>query len=298
MSRIGEQNRQAPVQTPKQTETVAPKAAPEAAAAPTATRAAGFSSASTFQAAGLSDGFGTAPSGAQRLTPNDLGVLAQNQGHTNACGTTSLANVMTHWGMPRTHEQIDKSIRPFDLFTAPDKLVSYARDHGMRAEIKTDAKLEDLAHMVDQGVPPIVLMDPDQDNNANLHYITVTGYDRDESGKISDVALADSAGGYRYTMPAAEFQQRWDNLKMQNIGTGLNNVMITTVPADGRKITGGDGLVRRAADIELPQSSFMSNLKSGLARGVSNVIADGAGVAEKTGHAAHAVGGFLKKLVD
>lgn len=289
MSRIGGPVRQAPVTTtPKNTDTAAPKAAPAATDA-SAARVAGFSTVSTFQSAPL-------PGGVEKLTPNDLGVLAQNQGQTNACGTTSLANVMTHWGMPRTHEQIDSSIRPFDLFTAPDKLVDYARANGLRADIKTDASLDDLAHMVDQGVPPIVLMDPDNGSNANLHYISVTGYNRGADGKISDVAIADSAGGYRYTMPAEEFQKRWNNLKMENISTGLSNVMISTVPNDGRSITGGDGVTRRASDIQLPKSTLGSNLKSGVARGAADLLADGAGVAEKGWDAAKAVGGFFKKL--
>jgi hypothetical protein len=210
-----------------------------------------------------------------KLSPNDLGVLAQDQGNTNACGTTSLANVMTHWGKPTTHEQIDQSIRAFNVFTAPDKIVDYARANGMRSEIKTDANVEDLAKMVDQGVPPIVLMDPDESNNANLHYITVTGYNRDSSGKISDVVIADSAGGRRYTMPADEFQKKWNDLKMGGVSTGLSNVMITTVPNDGRTVVGGDGVSRKASDIQLPTSSLTSDIKSGFARlaanGVSNV---------------------------
>ena len=111
-------------------------------------------------------------------------MLAQDQGNTNACGTTSLANVLTDWGKPTTHEQVDSDIRHFDLFTAPDKIVDYARDHGMRAELKADASVNDLAKMIDQGVPPIVLMDPDSDSNANLHYMTVTGYNKDASGKM------------------------------------------------------------------------------------------------------------------
>jgi hypothetical protein len=246
-------------------------------------------------------GFGTAPSGARKLSPNDLGVLAQDQGNTNACGTTSLANVMTHWGSPRTHEQIDKSIRAFNMFTAPDKLVEYARNNGMRASLKNDATLDDIAKMVDQGVPPIVLMDPGSESDANLHYITVTGYNRDQNGKITDVVIADSAGGERYTMPAEEFQKKWDSLKMGNIGTGLNNVMITVVPNDNRTITGGDGVQRRASDIKLPKSSFFSALKSSLARGVANLLSNVTNFASKVwggiktvgtaiGNAAQAVG--------
>jgi hypothetical protein len=280
-SRIGGPSQQPRVQVPKETETPKPVEAPKTA---NAAKVPGFSDVSSFKASAPVSG--PSGGGAPKLSPNDLGVLAQNQGNTNACGTTSLANVMTYWGMPRTHEQIDKSIRPFDLFSAPDKLVSYARDNGLRAEIKNDASLDDLAHMVDQGVPPVVLMDPDSDKNANLHYISVTGYNRDANGKISDLVIADSAGGYRYTMPAAEFQKKWDNLKMGGVGIGLNNVMITTVPKDGRMITGGDGVARSASDIQLPKSSFWSNLESGPARKVADLIANGGGLAESVGNTA------------
>ena len=44
------------------------------------------------------------------------------------------------------------------------------------------------------------------------------------------VAVADSAGGNRYTMPADEFQEKWGDLKMGGVSTGLSNVMISTVP--------------------------------------------------------------------
>jgi hypothetical protein len=238
----------------------------------------------------VSKGIGEpAPSGAIKLAANDLGVLAQNQGNTNACGTTSMANVMTYWGKPTTHNEIDKSIRAFDVFTAPDKLVDYARDHGLRAEIKTDASVDDLAKMVDQGVPPIILMDPDSGSNANLHYMTVTGYNRDASGKISDVVVADSAGGNRYTMSAQELQQKWGDLKMQGVSTGLSNVMISTVPNDGRSVVGGDGVSRKASDIQLPSSSLTSDIKSGFARVAANSISNVTHAAEKVSDGAKKV---------
>jgi hypothetical protein len=134
--------------------------------------------------------------------------------------------------------------------------------------------------MVDQGVPPMVLMDPDATNNANLHYITVSGYNRGANGQVSDVVLADSAGGRRYTMPAAEFQQKWGNLKMQDIPTGLSNVMITAVPNDGRRITGGDGATRNSGDIQLPKSDLWSNVRSQAARQVASGLAEKAKAAQ------------------
>lgn len=273
-----------------------------ATSTPTA-RPAGFAGDSVFQKGGASSNTvalsAFAPSGAEKLSPNDLGVLAQNQGNTNACGTTSLANVLTYWGKPTTHEQVDSSIRHFDLFTAPDKIADYARSHGMRAEMKTDANVEDLAKMVDQGVPPIILMDPDGGKNANMHYMTVSGYDRDANGKISDVVVADSAGGYRYKMPAEDFQQKWNNLKMGGISTGLSNVMISVVPNDGRKVTGGDGVTRNASDIQLPKSSLGSAIKSAPARGIADVISDVTTAADKVEHsvkdAGKAIGDGAKK---
>jgi hypothetical protein len=278
-------------------ETASPTQAPKATQVAQAARETGFSSRSLFNAAGgataTASGNGTAPSGARKLSPNDLGVIPQDQGNTNACGTTSLANVMTHWGMPRNHDQIDDSIRAFEMFTAPDKLVEYARNNGMRAEMKVDASLDDIAKMIDQGAPPIVLMDPDEDNNATLHYVTVTGYNRDESGKITDVVIADSAGGHRYTMSAEEFQQKWDNLKLGGVPTGLNNVMITAVPNDGRSVTGGDGQTRNVSDIELPKSSFWSNIKSGAARGIANFLSNVTNTAEDVWNGAKAVGNAI-----
>jgi hypothetical protein len=206
--------------------------------------------------------------------------------------------VMTHWGMPRNHDQIDDSIRAFEMFTAPDKLVEYARNNGMRADMKVDANLNDIAKMVDQGAPPIVLIDPDQDNNAVLHYVTVTGYNRDAQGNISELIIADSAGGNRYAMSAEEFQKQWDNLKLGGVPTGLNNVMITAVPNDGRSVVGGDGQTRNVNEIDLPKSSFWSNLKSGFARGVANVLSNVTNVAEDVWNGAKAVGNAVGNAVD
>ena len=310
MSRIEGSTRPVTITPPAPGTDTAPAKPAVASSVAQVARTVGFSGASQFTGPTPppASGFGTAPSGARKLSANDLGVIPQNQGNTNACGTTSLANVMTHFGMPRTHEQIDGSIRPFDMFTAPDRLVDYANANGMRASMKNDASLDDLARMVDQGVPPMVLIDPDTGDNFNLHYVTVTGYERGADGKISDIVLADSAGGRRYSVDAEKFQQMWDNVKVGGLGmeipSGLNNVMITAVPKDGRSITGGDGVTRKASDIQLPKSGFWSDLKSGVARGLSNILSLGAQGVEKTwqgikwlggvlGNAASAVGGFV-----
>jgi len=202
----------------------------------------------------------------------DLGVVPPRQ-TGNGCGTCSLASVMSYWDMPRTQEQIDASIRPFDFPTAPDGILSYARANGLRAEMKNDATVDDLVSMVDQGVPPMVLIDPDGGGNPNLHYVTVTGYERDErTGEVTHLLISNTADGSREWVEVEDFEREWGNLHMAGIPTGLNNVMITTVPNDGRMITGADGVQRPASDIELPTSSFFSNAKALLARGVMNAL--------------------------
>jgi hypothetical protein len=67
-----------------------------------------------------------------RLSANDLGVVPQGQGGTNACGTTSLAMLLTYWGKPTDHVKIDQAIRRMDMPTSPDDVVRYAESQGMR----------------------------------------------------------------------------------------------------------------------------------------------------------------------
>ena len=235
------------------------------------------------QPAANAEPFGRAASGAVRLSPNDLGVIPQDQGDTNACGTTSLANVMTHFGTPMTHQQIDRNIRAFDIFTAPDRIAGFARANRMSASVKPEASLNDLTNMIDRGVPPIVLYDPDGGDNSVLHYATVTGYNRGADGQVSNVILANSSGAQRQTMPAAEFMQRWTDVKMQGRNIGMSRMMISVVPNDNRNITGGDGLIRRASSIALPTGTLVADLRSTPTRLAAQTISDAA----VTARAAH-----------
>lgn len=238
------------------------------------------------------------PGSAKRAAPpasHQLNVVQQDQGGTNACGTSSLAAVLSYWGRPTNHQEIDAAIRHFDLFTAPDAIVAYARDHGMKSELKAGASLEDLASMLDQGVPPIVIIDPDDGDNLNLHYVTVSGYQRDDRGHVSSLVIADSATNTTYVMDAKEFQQKWGQLKLGGAATGLNNVMISIVPADDREIRGADGNTRRASDIALPQSSLSSTVESLFARGVASAASGVTTAADAVWQGVQAVGNAVTK---
>jgi predicted double-glycine peptidase len=204
------------------------------------------------------DGFTQAKGPVDRNLP----LEPQDQGQTNSCGTTSLAMIESYFGHPTTHQQIDPEIRAFNLGTAPDDIASYANGHDLRASVKNEGSLEDLAKNVDNGVPTMVLTDapgnaPDPKNGEN-HYVVVTGYQRDASGKITKVDVADPWGVKR-EMDAKDFDSRWANSNQMGISTGDSRLMISFVPKSGT-VTGGDGVTRNAKDISLPSDSVGSYL--------------------------------------
>lgn len=225
----------------------------------------------------------------EKLTSVDLAVLPHYQGKANACGTTSLAAMFDYWNPGKKgndHFTIDQAIRTVDSFTAPDDLVRYAREHGYRAGMKTGAGLDDIQRMIDQGVPVQVIMEPLNPSDRNgkpdrsdfgVHYVTVTGYEKGPDGKISKLTISDP-WGLRYTMGAENFMDRWSNLKVGNVPTGLDRVMIAYVPDDGRSITGPDGKTRKASAIHLPDNGLLGtifndgNSARGIGQGVMTAI--------------------------
>ncbi|HEY8212112.1 MAG TPA: C39 family peptidase [Myxococcaceae bacterium] len=211
-------------------------------------------------AAKSADGFTPAKGPVSRNLP----LEPQNQGQTNSCGTTSLAMIESYFGHPTTHEQIDPEIRAFNLGTAPDDIASYANSHDLHASVKNEGSLEDLAKNVDNGVPTMVLTDApgnkaDPKNGEN-HYVVVTGYQRDASGKITKVNVADPWGVKR-EMDAKDFDSRWANSNQLGISTGNSRLMISFAPKSGT-VTGTDGVTRQARDIQLPHDSVDSYLDS------------------------------------
>lgn len=205
-----------------------------------------------------------AASGAPTTRLSQLNVSLQGQGRTNACGTTSLAMILSYWGIQTSHDAIDAVIRRTNMPTAPDDLVRYAERLGLRASLKTDAGLEDLASMLDQGVPVQVLIDPfdptgmrpPNPNDAILHYVNVTGYERGPDGRISWLTICDPGNvGYRYKVSAEQFEKVWSNLKLMGMDTGLNRLMVAIAPGDSRMVVGLDGKPRKAEDIRLPASA-------------------------------------------
>lgn len=229
----------------------------------------------------------------------ETGVTASQQ----SCGTTSLAMLMNHL-KPGSADQsaIDHEIRRSNKgsFTSPTDIVDYADRHGFRAAMTNNASVEDLARMIDQGVPVQVLMEPlasdgkpgPNPDDLGIHYTVVNGYTRGADGRVQDVIVSDP-WGLHYSMPAADFERHWGDLRLKGVSTGLSHLMITMVPQDGT-IRRPDGKAVAASSVVLPTAGAadpvwpMTTL-AGAAMDVRNAV-----VAPTAGQV---VGGFASGLV-
>lgn len=204
----------------------------------------------------------------------------EDQGETNGCGTTSLAMLLSFWKDKTgryTRTGIDMAIRHFDMFTSPQNIVDYARSQGFRAVARNGSSVDEIRAMVDQGVPVQVLYDPNADGSDKLlHYVVVTDYKTDEKGNLTDLVIADPAGGKVDTVPVDEFKKRWDDIKFMNYGTGVDNLMIPMLPKRNVPIRGRDGKVRMSDDIALPKATGL-----GWRVAVADVLADATNLASK-----------------
>ncbi|MEB3236373.1 MAG: cysteine peptidase family C39 domain-containing protein [Candidatus Sericytochromatia bacterium] len=151
------------------------------------------------------------------------------QGASNACGTTSLAMILSGLGHLTDRKQIDEKIRRLDLFTAPTALRDYARSKGFPAELYNKGTVEELMGFLDKGIPCQVLIEPGKTSDMNLHWVVVNGYEKDPAtGKVT-LLIQDPARGPR-RMAAEDFQKVWDDLKLANLPTGLDNLFIAVGP--------------------------------------------------------------------
>lgn len=240
-----------------------------------------------------------------------FGDYLQGQGDTNGCGTTSLAMLLSFWKGKDgafTREQIDGSIRRFNMPTSPLNIVKYAEDNGFRSKA-VNGSVEQLQSYVDKGVPVQIMYDPNNDgSDAVLHYVDVIGFEKDASGKVTGVKIADPAmgemgvdGGGIKTVPIDEFKEKWDNLKLKNLPTGIDNLMIVHLPKDNVPIKGADGVVRQSKDIPLPEGGTgfrvwlidkVFDAGNGVSKAWDGIKTAGKAIAGVPGK----IGGFFKKL--
>ncbi len=110
----------------------------------------------------------------------------------NFCGPASLSAVLAYYGINIPKEIIaDKVYNPKLKGALITDLEDYVKSLGIRAETKKGS-LEELKRLIDQKVPPIILVDLGRFFVSLPHYMVVVGYQEDsfvlhtgyEEGKV------------------------------------------------------------------------------------------------------------------
>ncbi|OGC07452.1 hypothetical protein A2526_01725 [candidate division WOR-1 bacterium RIFOXYD2_FULL_36_8] len=120
------------------------------------------------------------------------------QGH-NQCGPTSLAMILNYYGKDVSNYK-NMFIGEDTVGHGPYALRNRALERGMKVYGHNNASIEDLVKMVDIGIPPLVLgiyggkqveggpsLDNFIKNCNNAHWMVVTGYKKDENGKVTHI---------------------------------------------------------------------------------------------------------------
>ena len=97
----------------------------------------------------------------------------------NFCGPASLSSVLNFYGIKVSQEDIGKAVYNPKLKGALiTDLEKYAKSLGLSAKTK-QGSLEDLKAYVDEGIPPIILVDLGRFFVSIPHYMVVIGYEGD-----------------------------------------------------------------------------------------------------------------------
>lgn len=169
----------------------------------------------------------------------------------NECGPTSLAMIMKYYGLnPGNYHKMFSSDT---VGHGPLALREKARIEGLTARQENNGSLEDLAALVDKGIPPLVLgiyggganssLNDYLNNAGKAHWMVVTGYQRDVSGAISQVSFNDPNKTETQSWSAWNFTNKfWDNniipgghryyLALAKKGTFQDNLLRAALPQD------------------------------------------------------------------
>jgi len=151
----------------------------------------------------------------------DIKLNVQNliQGQ-NECGPTSLAMIMQYYGInPGNYHEMFGSDT---VGHGPLALRKKASDKGLTVRQENNGSLEDLAALIDKGIPAMVLgiygggsnsSLSDYINNASkAHWMTVTGYKKDDAGRITHIYFNNPNRSTVQCWTASDFLTKfWNN---------------------------------------------------------------------------------------
>jgi len=186
------------------------------------------------------------------------------QGH-NECGPTSLAMIMKYYGIdPGNYHNMFSSDT---VGHSPLALKEKAQTKNLTVRQANYGTLEDLAALVDMGIPPLVLGIYGGGNNASLadyisnasraHWMVVTGYKTDETGKITHIYFNNPNCSTPQCWTASDFLNKfWNN----NIIPGGHRYFMAMAPRNNSSWSFQEAALRRF----LPQDKISSAFKATL----------------------------------
>jgi hypothetical protein len=173
-----------------------------------------------------------------------------------------------------------------DIFTAPDDMIQYARDHGLEAEGYNNGSWDEVKAMLDAGHPVQAMVNGDSSvpvtsgtsasnfSVDGLHYIAITGHGTDPVTGEEYVTYHDPNRGTEPKMSVSDFEKMWGNINLGGLSGGFKNYFSAYGPSganlpDGRDdgIQGTQGTLNGVANITnglsriYPPLSFGSEMR-------------------------------------
>ncbi|MDD5748185.1 MAG: hypothetical protein PHP64_03915 [Actinomycetota bacterium] len=132
----------------------------------------------------------------------------------NSCGTCSLSAVLRHFRIDRTQTEIDRKVRNFNIFTAPDSIIRYARLVGLSATYRNNGSFEEIRELIEKGIPSILLIQTKPESRLNflhLHYVVAISARESEEGNWLGIY---NPWGLREEISSNELENAWANVRI------------------------------------------------------------------------------------
>jgi ABC-type bacteriocin/lantibiotic exporter with double-glycine peptidase domain len=175
-----------------------------------ASRSVSFNSAAPYKLADLSGN-------RHLMSFNDGSRVVANvpffkQAEDNTCAQATTSVVLNYWGVKQDYQQLVDQQNHFNLATHYSKIVEYMKSKGLDAKAYRAGNIGYLKSLIDQGKPPIVLLEFNNDL-MQQHYITVVGYNQAKG----TIIFHDSIDGPFRQMDEDEFTQMWQSKHLANL---------------------------------------------------------------------------------
>jgi predicted double-glycine peptidase len=139
------------------------------------------------------------------------GIPFFKQGNDNTCGQAAMTSILNFWGNKITYQAVINETNASNIPTDLNVIEVYLQSKGLQAKAYKKSTLEYLKYLVDQGKPPIVLLD--FGGLGNEHYVIVSGY----NDKQETILINDSRNGPFISLSNEEFEQMWQNKSLANM---------------------------------------------------------------------------------